>query len=160
LTGARPAIGELARSPHLACIVELSLQRQIGDAELAALVASPHLANLAWLDLAFCELTAASVETLARANLPALRYVNFAGTDVESFAETVGIDGVSGQPVIRRDPRPHAGRSSATAARRGSTRSKTSATSCSRSSCEQGVDSCTGRATSTTRAIRSGAPSS
>jgi hypothetical protein len=99
LTGARPAIVELARSPSLACIVELSLRRQIGDAELAVLVASPHLANLAWLDLAFCELTTGSVETLARANLPALRYVNFAGTEVESFAETVGIDGVSGQPV-------------------------------------------------------------
>jgi hypothetical protein len=79
LTGVKPVVADLFRSPHLARIQSLGLLRNsLGDAEVTALAASPHLGNLRWLDLSLNKVGAGGLEALAASrNLPRLGYLGF-----------------------------------------------------------------------------------
>ena len=76
-SGSPKHLRRLAAVPELGQLRGLSLDSQeIGDESLRALLTSPHLTRLRWLDLSRTSVTAAGIETLAATGAtPGLRYV-------------------------------------------------------------------------------------
>jgi uncharacterized protein (TIGR02996 family) len=102
ITGhAGPSMAALARSPLLARLVTLTAHGLgLGDDELLALLASPHLGGLRMLDLGGNRITVRGLDALAAAgNLPQLAYVNLAGNSVPRHEEGYGVDAMSGTIV-------------------------------------------------------------
>jgi uncharacterized protein (TIGR02996 family) len=77
LTGSADLITEIAASPHLSRIVDLSVDgMQIGDRGVELIAASPYVHDVVILNLLGTGITPAAVEILAASpNLPALRQV-------------------------------------------------------------------------------------
>lgn len=77
LTAAAAVIDEIAASPHLSRIVDLSVEgAKIGDEGVRAIASSPYVSNVAILNFLGTGITAAGVEALASSvKLPALRQV-------------------------------------------------------------------------------------
>jgi uncharacterized protein (TIGR02996 family) len=88
----KPHAAELFRSPLLGRIHTLWLWRaDVGDDEVLALAASPHLGNLRWLDLSGNRISEAGLEALAAStNLPALQVLFFADNLVPDPTPQVG----------------------------------------------------------------------
>ena len=77
-------VGKIASLPILARLVSLDVSScNLDDAEIAALVASPHLANLVVFWVNNNPIGADALRAIGRASLPALRYVETAQTDAE-----------------------------------------------------------------------------
>ena len=85
LTDARPVLGALFASPHLARIVSLGLLRShLDDADCAVIAASDQLGRLTWLDLALNDVGLPGVELLAASDrLPRLGYVSLLGNPLD-----------------------------------------------------------------------------
>lgn len=92
---------QIASDPRLAQLVSLTFAEDpIGDAGLAAIVASPHLRALKLLQVSFQNLTMAGLEALCVSKqLPSLIYVNVAGNKFPTPDEEFSTDWMSGYIV-------------------------------------------------------------
>lgn len=96
LDKAKGALGEVCASPHMDRILALELfDRRLEDADAIALAESDHVYNLRWLDVGVNSIGMAGLEALvASPKLPSLQWVNFAGNRAPDPCDRPGgVDG-------------------------------------------------------------------
>jgi len=109
-------VAEVARDPHLAQLVSLTLdnstgKRPIGDAGLAAVAVSPHLRNLKTLGIPHQGIGAAGLEALCASKvLPSLIYINMVGNKFDDPIEGFGTDWATGRGEVNGTYLPPFGR--------------------------------------------------
>lgn len=99
ITSPATAIDQLARSAQLDRIVKLSLPKGgLIDAQVVALLSSPHVRRLKAIDLSFNDLGPAVLDALCnRSHLPSLVYANVVGNRFDDPVENAGTDPMTGE---------------------------------------------------------------